>query len=54
MGQMMDLRILLPALLLVFGLATVFAQTSAPAKGKRVGTSGSVVTEKIMTDQNVF
>ncbi|GLD69347.1 pituitary tumor-transforming gene 1 protein-interacting protein-like protein [Lates japonicus] len=31
---MMDLRILLPALLLVVGLATVFGQSSAPAQGK--------------------
>ncbi|XP_040917328.1 PTTG1 interacting protein a [Toxotes jaculatrix] len=29
---MMDLRILLPALLLVFGLATVFAQSPAPGQ----------------------
>lgn len=30
----MDLRFFVPAVLLVFGLATVFAQTSAPDQGR--------------------
>lgn len=33
-GGMMDLRLFLPVALLAFGLATVFAQTSAPGRGR--------------------
>lgn len=40
-------RILIPALLLVVGLATVFAQTTAPGIGKSANRN-SVVTEELM------
>lgn len=43
----MDSRILILALLLVVGLATVFGQTPAPGIGKSVNRN-SVVTEELM------